>query len=92
MVMRPTTQLSAWWIWQQFLGILVGGIIWWINLLRKYNLPILTQTDIHEINILKISPTPNPQAKPNETKTPGPDDFIKKFYQDFQEQIIPVLF
>lgn len=91
MVMRPTIQLSAWWIWQQFLGILVEDIIWWINFLGNYNFQILTQTDTHKINVI-IKDLPPPPTKANQTKAPGPDDFMEKFYQDFQEQIILMLF
>ena len=62
------------------------------NFLEAYSLPKLNQEEIDQLNrliprheieyVIKTLPT---------NESPGPDDFIREFYQTYKEEVIPIL-
>ena len=60
--------------------------------LEKYNLPNLNQEEIRSMNRPTTRPKMEIVIKNLPTnKTPGPDDLIDKFCQNFNEELTPVL-
>ena len=62
--------------------------------LEKYNLPKLNQEEIENLNRLitstEIETTIKKKNLPTNT-SPGPDGFTGEFYQNFREQLTPIL-
>ena len=61
--------------------------------LEKYNFPKLNQEDIKNLNRL-ITSTEIETVIRNipANKSPGPDGFTAEFYQNFREELTPILF
>ena len=60
--------------------------------LEKNNLPKLNQEQIVNLNIHIISTEIESVIKHlSKNKTPGPDGFTAEFYQNFREELTPIL-
>ena len=60
--------------------------------LERYNLPLLNQEEIENINRPIISNEMETVIKNLPTnKSPGPDGFTGEFYQTFREEVTPIL-
>ena len=62
------------------------------TLLDKYHIPKLSQDQVNSLNITVSCEELEADIRNLSTKkSPGPDGFNAEFYQNFQEELIPIL-